>query len=73
MATAPDDASVSSADDSILIMAQTHDAILPPQRKPYADAVLTQVAVSGPSPPRSCAGHFSARLPPHQLGSPITR
>jgi hypothetical protein len=51
MATAPDDASVSSADDSILIMAQTHDAILPPQRKSYADAVLTQVAVSGPSPP----------------------
>jgi hypothetical protein len=51
IATAPDDASVSSADDSILIMAQTHAAILPPQRKSYADAVLTQVAVSSPSPP----------------------
>ena len=50
MATAPDDASVSSADDSILIMAQTHDAILPPQRKSYAEAVLTQVAVLHPSP-----------------------
>jgi hypothetical protein len=41
MVTAPDDASVSSADYSILIMAQTHDAILPQQRKSYADAVLT--------------------------------
>jgi hypothetical protein len=54
MATAPDDASVSSADDSILIMAQTHDVILPPQRKPYADAVLTQVAVSGPTSLPAC-------------------
>ena len=51
MATTPDDASVSSEDDSILIMAQTHEAILPPQRKSYAEAVLAQVAASGPSPP----------------------
>ena len=51
MATTPDDASVSSEDDSILIMAQTHEAILPPQRKSYAETVLTQVAASGPSPP----------------------
>ena len=51
MVTAPDDASVSSADNSILIIAQMHDAILPPQHKSYADAVLTQVAVLGPSPP----------------------
>jgi hypothetical protein len=51
MATTPDDASVSSEDDSILIMAQTHDAILPLQRKSYAETVLTQVAASGPSPP----------------------
>ncbi len=73
LATAPDDASVSSAEDSILIMAQTHDAILPPQRKSYADVVLTQVAVLGPSPPSAQQEHFSARPPPHQLGSPITR
>ena len=51
MGAAPDDASVSSADDSILIMAQMHDAFFPPQHKSYADAVLTQVAVLGPSPP----------------------
>ena len=51
MATEPDDASESSVDNSILIMTQMHEAILPTQHKSYADAVLTQVATPGPSPP----------------------
>ena len=44
MATAPDDASVSSADDSVIIMTQTHEAIVPTFRASYADIVRS----SGP-------------------------
>ena len=51
MATAPDDASVSSAEDSVVIMPQTHDAVVPPIRRSYAEAVHSQVTPSGPSPP----------------------
>ena len=39
MAAAPDDASVPSDDDSVLIMTQTHEAIEPPRRASYADIV----------------------------------
>ena len=46
MATAPDDASVSSDDDSVIIMTQTHEAIVPTFRASYADIVRS----SGPPP-----------------------
>jgi hypothetical protein len=51
MATTPDDASVSSDEISVVIMAQTHDAIVPQIRKSYAAAMRSQVTLLGPSPP----------------------
>ena len=51
MASTPDDASVSSNKDSIVIMTQTHDAIVAQLRKTYAEAMRAQVSPLGPSPP----------------------
>jgi hypothetical protein len=51
MASTPDDALVSSDKNSVVIMTQTHDAIVPQLRKTYAEAVRAQVSPSGPSPP----------------------
>jgi hypothetical protein len=45
MATAHDDASESSADDSVLIMTQVHDTFTTPRLKSYAEVVLQ------PTPP----------------------
>ena len=55
MATAPDDASVSSDEDSIVIMTQTHDAFVPQFHKTYAEAAHAQVFPSGPPPSSATA------------------
>jgi hypothetical protein len=55
MATAPDDTSVSSDEDSIVIMTQTHDAFVPQLHKTYAEAARAQVFPSGPPPSSATA------------------
>jgi hypothetical protein len=50
MASTPDNTLVSSNKDSVVIMTQTHDTIVPQLRITYAKAVRAQVSPSSPSP-----------------------